>query len=150
MYYAHVTNGVIDSMGQPPEKAFVNGRWLDLRNRDAETLLQAGWYPVIESTRPVDTPTGTSTPIYVVAGTVVNQTWASIPKTAEQIATEQLQITSNTIRQLLDETLPVLETITNTTNANLIGNTLAAAVKDIARGVRRLIRLEINKLDGTN
>jgi hypothetical protein len=60
--------------------------------------------------------------------------------------------TSNaaTIRQLLTDTLPALDTITNTTNANMSGNTAAAAIKDEARALRRIIRLLTNNLSGTN
>jgi hypothetical protein len=55
-----------------------------------------------------------------------------------------------TIRQLLNDTLPTLQTITDTTNANMSGNTAAAAIKDLARANRRIIRLLTNNLSGTN
>jgi hypothetical protein len=54
------------------------------------------------------------------------------------------------IRQLLTDTLPALQTITDTTNANMSGNTAAAAIKDEARALRRIIRLLTNNLTGTS
>jgi hypothetical protein len=67
-------------------------------------------------------------------------------RTAQALAASN----SNTIRQLLNDTMPVLDTITNTTNANMVGNTAAAAIKDEARALRRIIRLLTDNLSGTS
>lgn len=149
--YAHITNGVIDSINQvPPEQVFQDDRWWDLRPLDPEVLAVVGWYPVFENTRPADTATNTSEPVYSADGTTVTQTWQVVPKTPERIAKDLADSNANAILQLLTDTMPTLETITNTTNANMTGNTAAAAIKDLARANRRIIRLLTNNLSATN
>ncbi len=148
--FAHVTAGIVDGVGQPPILVQQDGRWWDLRARDAATLALVGWYTVQETTRPVDTATHTSTPVFTFNATVVVQSWTVVAKTAEQIASDLATSNSNTIRQLLNDTMPILDTITNTTNANMTGNTAAAAIKDEARALRRIIRLLTDNLTATN
>jgi hypothetical protein len=148
--FAHVAAGIVDSVGNPPQLVFVDGRWWDLRDRDPVTLALVGWYTVTEATRPADTATHTSTPVFTFNGTTVVQSWTVVAKTAEQIADDLAQSNANTIRQLLNDTMPTLDTITNTTNANMTGNTAAAAIKDEARAIRRVIRLLTNNLAATN
>lgn len=148
--YAHVTAGTVDSVGQPPQLVYQDGRWWDLRDRDPVTLALVGWYLVTETTRPADTATNTSTAAYTFNGSAVVQSWTVVAKTPEQIAADTAASNSNTIRQLLNDTMPILDTITNTTNANMSGNTAAAAIKDEARAIRRIIRLLTDNLAATN
>lgn len=148
--YAHVTNGTVDAVGTPPQLTYFNNRWWDLRSRDAATLAVVGWFLVTEVAKPADTATTTWDPVFTPAGSVVVQSWVERPKTAEEIAEALAASNANTIRQLLNDTMPTLETITNTTNANMSGNTAAAAIKDEARAIRRLIRLLTNNLTATN
>ena len=54
------------------------------------------------------------------------------------------------ILQLLNDTMPTLDVITNTTNANMSGNTAAAAIKDEARALRRIIRILTANFTATN
>jgi len=148
--FAHVTNGTVDSVGHPPALAYDGTRWWDLRTLDLVTLATVGWFPVTEVTRPADTASTTWDVAYTLNGSVVVQSWVERPKTAEEIAAALAASNSNTIRQLLTDTLPALETITNTTNANMTGNTAAAAIKDEARAIRRIIRLLTDNLSATN
>ena len=66
------------------------------------------------------------------------------------IAQTSASTNQKSILQLLNDTLPTLQTITDTTNANMSGNTAAAAIKDEARALRRIIRILTNNLSGTN
>ena len=148
--HAHVTNGIVDSVGRPPDLAYDGTRWWDLRTLNLATLAIVGWFPVTEVTRPADTASTTWDVVYTLNGSVVVQSWVERPKTAEEIAAALASSNSNTIRQLLTDTLPTLETITNTTNAAMTGNTAAAAIKDEARAIRRIIRLLTDNLSATN
>ena len=148
--YAHVAAGTVDSVGNPPQLTYFNGRWWDLRSRDEATLAAVGWFPVTEATKPADTASTTWDAVYTPAGSVVVQSWVERPKTAEEIASALAVANSSTIRQLLNDTMPTLDTITNTSNAAMTGNTAAAAIKDEARALRRIIRLLTDNLSATN
>ena len=148
--YAHVTAGVVDSTGNPPQLTYQDGRWWDLRDRDLATLALVGWFPVTEVTKPADTASTTWDAVFTPAGSTVTESWVERPKTAEEIATALAASNANTIRQLLNDTMPALDTITQTTNANMVGNTAAAAIKDEARALRRIIRLLTDNLAATN
>lgn len=148
--FAHVTNGIVDSVGRPPDLAYDGARWWDLRPLDPATLAAVGWFPVTETARPADTPSTTWDVRYTPNASVVVQSWVERPKTAEEITAAVASSNSNTIRQLLTDTLPTLDTITNTTNAAMTGNTAAAAIKDEARALRRIIRLLTDNLSATN
>ena len=86
----------------------------------------------------------------VVAGTP--RPFTAAENVAGDSRVAQVSATSNqkSILQLLNDTLPTLDTITNTTNANMSGNTAAAAIKDEARALRRIIRILTNNLSATN
>ncbi len=86
--YAHVTNGTVDSVGNPPEKWFDGTRWWDLRTLDPVILATAGWYPVTETTRPADTATQKYTASYALNGSLVVQSWVASAKTADEIAAD--------------------------------------------------------------
>ena len=148
--YAHVTNGAVDSVGAPPYLVFSGGRWWDLRDRNPATLAAVGWFLVQEAARPADTATTTWDPVYTPAGPVVVQSWVERAKTTQETADALTASNQAAILQLLNDTMPALDTITNTTNANMSGNTAAAAIKDEARALRRIIRILTNNLSATN
>jgi hypothetical protein len=93
MLYAHVTNGTVDAVGMPPLLIFSQGRWYDLRNRDINTLIQVGWYPVDETARPGDTATKTWDATYVadpLGQGPVDQVWVQRDKTPTEVQDEQI------------------------------------------------------------
>ena len=144
-----MTAGVVDAVGQPPELAYFGNRWWDLRTRDLPTLSIVGWFPVVESQRPVDTASMTWEPVFTFAVAEVVQTWAQIPKTPEQLAAEADATARATIEQALDAALVTLQTVIDDTNPNINSNP-AARIKDLARAQRRTIRLLIRRFDGTS
>ena len=40
--FVHVTAGVVDAIGSPPDTTWADGRWWDLRRRDSEALAACG------------------------------------------------------------------------------------------------------------
>jgi len=146
--YAHVTNGVVDAVGSPPQLVEQDGRWWDLRDRDLATLALVGWFPVTETARPADTATTTWEPVFTPGDGDVDQSWSEVPKTPEQIEAEGNAVAQATIEQALSDALVTLQTIIDDTNANINGNP-AQRIKDIARTTRRTIRLLIRRFDGT-
>jgi len=146
--FAHVTNGTVDSVGNPPQLVFQDGRWWDLRNRDLATLALVGWFPVTEVTKPADTATTTWDPVFTPGVGDVDQTWVERQKTAEELANQQAATNQATIEQALSDALATLQLIIDDTNANINGNP-AQRIKDEARVLRRVIRLVIRRFDGT-
>lgn len=123
MLYAHVTNGTVDAVGMPPLLIFFQGRWYDLRNRDINTLMQVGWYPVEENTRPEDTATKTWDATYVadpLGQGPVDQVWVQRDKTPNEVKDQQ--ITDGRAQMLAD--------LRNGINAIIAART--AAQNDIA------------------
>lgn len=124
--YAHVTDGTVDiAPGTPPEKIMINGRWVDLRPRDPETLALAGWYPINESAKPADTATHTWNANYALNGAAVDQTWVQVAKTPEQLQQETAD--SNYTALIAKATtalnnnitnLPTIQALTTATFAN--------------------------------
>ena len=84
MIYAHITNGIIDKLGNPPATVFDAGRWWDLRDRDPALLAARGWLPVVDTPRPDDTDTTTHDySVQLVAG-VPTVTWTPRPWTINE------------------------------------------------------------------
>lgn len=163
--FAHVTDGIVDAVGQPPQVVYDGGRWWDLRDRDLATLALVGWFPVVEAARPADTATTRWEPVFTPAGDTVTQSWVEVNKTQEQIDAE----TSETNRQTLIDTAKAayssnVSAITRLQNfangtATLTNTQRDTALRDLAgeqarafRQLNALIRLTANDLlstDGT-
>lgn len=155
--FAHVTNGTVDSVGNPPQLVFAGERWWDLRDRDPVTLALVGWYPVQEATRPADTATNTSTPVFTFNGTLVVQSWTVLPKTAEQLATEAAETALNTIRAAVRVVITDVKSYKDTLDAAFIDSATgqpatnpvinaspAKFIKDTQRAVERTMRAVID------
>jgi len=146
--YAHVTNGTVDAVGNPPQLVEQGGRWWDLRDRDPVTLALVGWFPVTETAKPADTATTTWVPVFTPGDGDVDQSWSEIPKTAEQLAAETESANRQTIETALSDALTELQTLIDTTNATINAGP-APYIKALARALRRVIRLLIRRFDGT-
>jgi len=146
--YAHVTNGLVDSVGNPPQLVEQDGRWWDLRDRNLVTLALVGWFPVTETAKPADTATTTWEPVFTPGDGDVDQSWSEVPKTPEQLQAELEQTNRQTIEQALGD-FSGLDSILALDNGTATTNQLAQAVKVLARSNRRIIRLLIRRFDGT-
>ena len=109
--YAHVTNGTVDSVGQPPQLVYQDGRWWDLRDRNLATLAAVGWFPVTETPRPADTATMTWQAVYTPDVADVDQSWAQVAKTAEQLAAEAADANRVSIESKVTQALTDLATV---------------------------------------
>lgn len=104
-----------------------------------------GWFVVVDVAKPADTPTTTfDRSVGLVAGdpTVV---WTERPKTAEELAAVTASTNQSAILTNLASDLAAMQTIINTANGSI---NAPAAIKDIARMLRRLGRLAVNDLTG--
>ena len=145
--YAHVTDNVVDQVGQPPAVVLVDGRWYDLRPRDPAVLAVAGWVEAVETPRPADTDTTTHDSGWIIDGDHAVQTWTPRPWTTDEQAARTESANETTIRDKATTALGTNTTflgITSPTNAQN-----AAQIKALTRQVNGLIRLAIRKLDGT-
>lgn len=135
--YAHVTAGTVDNLGTPPDRVMVNGRWYDLRPRDAATLAIAGWYLVSETAKPADTATHTWNANYAPNGGTVNQTWVQVPKSAEQLQQELESTNSSALvakaLTALNNNIAAMPTIQAIITATFANNTARDnAIKNLA------------------
>ena len=162
--YAHVTNGTVDAIDQPPQYSYANGRWYDLRTLDPTTLAIVGWYQVIETTRPTDTATNTSTASYTFNGSTVTQVWNVVAKTQAQIdadtaatngstlITKATNALGNNTTFLANTTVSNYPGISNPTTAQTTAQVKALSTQVLAltRQIDALIKLQINDLSNTN
>lgn len=148
--YAHVTSGVVDSVGPPPQLVFQDGRWWDLRDRDPATLALVGWYPVTEAARPADTATTRWEPAFTFNGGTVTQSWVEVPKSAAEIQAQTEQTNRDALLAKARNALTVNATylgVASPTNAQNL-----AQIRALTRQVNALIKLEVQDLlttDGT-
>lgn len=151
MTYAHVTDGTIDrfaesppTVGAKPDGATVSG----IQPDDLVTLAACGWHPVADTARPVDTATHThDRSVAMVAGTPT-VVWTQRALTADELAFRAAQANRSTIHTQAGAALA-----TNTAYIGVASPTNAqnaAQIKALTRQVNKLIRLAINKLDGTD
>lgn len=146
--YAHVTAGVVDAVGQPPQIVYQGDRWWDLRDREPATLTLVGWFPVVEAERPADTATTRWDPVFTPTGETVTQSWVEVPKAQEEIDAETFE--TNRLA-LLDKARNALTTnnaylaVGSPTNAQNL-----AQIRALTREVNALIKLEVRDLLNTN
>ncbi len=157
--FAHVSNGTIDEVGTPPPY-YHDTRWWDLRTGDLSVLAQAGWYPVVQAQRPVESSTTTWDPVFTFDGvSSVQQTWVSRLKTPDELNAETASINK---QALLDKMRSVLGANANAITqldtfsagtAALTNTQRDEALRDLAnrqarafRQLNALIRLQLNDL----
>lgn len=148
MSYAHITNGVIDQIGQPPRLHHDGTRWWDLRDRDPAKLAALGWLPIIQAPRPADTDTTTSELTHALVDGQPAQVWTARPWTAEELAERAAAVNEETLHSRANTALNGLSTflgITSPTNAQTL-----AVVRLLCRAVAALIRLQLRRLETTD
>lgn len=89
--YAHVIDGAVDQIGNPPRVVLLEDGWLDLRSLDPATLALAGWFPLVREPRPDDTETTTWDAVDTFDGSTVTYTWVERPKTQEELDADAAQ-----------------------------------------------------------
>ena len=146
--FAHVTNGTVDQIGNPPATAFADGRWWDLRTLDPGALTATGWLPVDETARPADTATTTSDMSWTITNGRAVQTWTVRPKTAAELDGDAAATNSANLRDKARTAITANNTylaLVSPTNAQVV-----AQVNRLTRENTALIRLTINALDSTD
>jgi hypothetical protein len=147
--YAHVTDGVVDTVGGLPIAGWTGTEWVDLKLADGEAMRQAGWFTVEQSVQPPSTAQSVYVPSYVFASGKVTELWTPRPKTAEEIKADTEATNRKAIEDSLDAAIAGLRVIRDDTNANINQNA-AARIKDMAKIMLSLVRLDRGKFDGTN
>lgn len=86
MRFVHVTAGTVDMEGVPPATGYAAGRWWDLRTLDATALTACGWFPLVETGRPADTPTTTTDRTVANLAGAWTETWTVRAWTTEELS----------------------------------------------------------------
>lgn len=146
--YAHVSDGVVDTVGRLPIAGWDGTTWLDLKLAEPAVIALCGWYLVEESAQPGSTAQSVYIPSYSFADDKVIQYWSPRPKTQEELLVDAEATNRASIEEALTASLVALQAIIDDTNASINTNP-AARIKDLARVQRRLIRLACRRLDGT-
>lgn len=138
MRYARMVDGALTSEGAlPPEMAAA----------PPEEYESAGYYAIASDAPPKPPDTATST--YARSFDVATRSivWLERAKTDAELAAERQSATENHLRQQVTDHLADLRAITDTSGA-LTNSQLSDAVRALARGQIRLIRLVVGPLDG--
>lgn len=150
--YAHVTDGAVDAIGNPPATIWDGTRWWDLRGMDPADLARAGWYEIIRTPRPDDTRTTVYARRFTFAGGVVSEVWEGSPRSAEGIAAWDADVAAEANRTTI-ETQARQAFISNRQYINRANPTAAqttAQVKALSQQMNAVMRLVFNDLTGTD
>lgn len=139
MRYARMIDGVLASEGVLPP---------DLRDATVDDQRAAGYYAILtDPPKPPDTATTTHNRSFDVAsGSIV---WVERAKTADEVARSTATANESLLRQQVADHLADLRLIAGS-SGTLTGVQLSNAVRVLARGQIRLIRLAVGLLDGTD
>lgn len=150
--HAHVTEGIVDEVGVPPETFWDGEEWLDLTVLNPAVLSKAGWYVVLETEKPPNTATDGHDPVYTFDGARVVQSWQARPKNAQELAADGEMQNRASIEAALATELDELQTeflgLTNAALNTAFNSNPARYLKIFARILRRIIRLLIRRFDG--
>lgn len=150
--YALVINGTIQSTGRLPESArrLDTGEWvMGLPDAPPSLVAATGWAEVVDTARPADTATTTHDRSVELVNGTPTVVWTERAKTADETQAETRQANDATIRSQVETHMSDLAAITGS-SGTLTGAQLSNAVRVLARGQRRLIRLAVGLLDGTD
>jgi hypothetical protein len=147
--YAHVTDGVIDAVGEPPNTVFDGTRWWDLRTRDPEVLAGVGWFLLTEVARPADTATTTWDYSLALVEGVPTEVWTERPMTQAELDAVQIATNSAEVGDKISTVdLPAMQALIDTLNSTLNAGP-ATYMKDLAKAIRRLERRSLRDYTGT-
>ena len=151
MQIAQISDGVIKAVQNIQLKpAYDGGRWWDLRDSMVlyEWMQQFGWQKVVNVPRPSDTTSDWTKTVELVEG-VPTEVWVVSPWAVEELASQAASANQKTIEQKLATKLENMQAILDQTNA-AIRTDPSQEVKDLARAVRLLTRLQLSQYDGAD
>ena len=151
MQIAQISDGVIKAVQNIQLKpVYGGGRWWDLRDSIVlyEWMQQFGWQEVVDVPRPSDTTNDWAKTVELVEG-VPTEVWVVRPWTVEELTSQAASANQKTIEQKLATRLGDMQAILDQTNA-AIRTDPSQEVKDLARAVRLLTRLQLNQYDGVD
>lgn len=145
MTYAHVTDGVVDQIRQPPRLIWIGWRWRDLRSLNSDLLAAHGWYQVVQTPRPADTETHTHDRSVELVGGVPTVVWTQREWAPDEIAAQQRVTNTDTVRTRAAQALvsnAAFLALASPTNVQIL-----AHVRRMTKELNGLIRLELGDLD---
>lgn len=171
--YALIIDGTIEAVGRLPESArrLDTDEWvMGLDTATADLVAATGWLPVTDTDRPNDTATTTHDYSVELVNGTPTVTWTERPKTQAELDGQQQQANRSTIDAEITAALNRLQTLINAPAvAEVPPGTLTTAqlsniarqtrdavqqnragAQDVARVLRRLIRLVRGDFDGTD
>ena len=151
MHIAQISNGTISAVQHIQLKpVYDGGRWWDLRDSLVlyEWMQQFGWQEVVDVPRPSDTTSDWTKTVELVEG-VPTEVWVVRPWTLEELASQAASANQKTIEEKLANKLADMKAILDQTNADLRTDP-SQEIKDLARAVRLLVRLQTGQLEGTD
>jgi hypothetical protein len=161
--YANIIDGVVARTGSLPRGGayLLDGviqRVAPLRNASLEIQQACGWHAITDTPRPADTASHTFDASVVLVAGVPTRLWQTRPWTPAELAMRAAGANDLTIREQAEQALTTLQqqidaapvTFTTLAQAQTAMRQLQQAVQFQARVNRRLIRLILGKLDGTD
>jgi hypothetical protein len=145
--YALVQDDEIVSVGPLPRTATKpNGSTVYLRSASDEKLESLGYYEVVETPAPTPAQGNTVESTVELVNGIPTRVWTERPMTPEELLAQTRLANRTTLETNLDADIVTLQNTINTANATINANP-AAYIKDTARAVRRLAKLQRGNLD---
>ncbi len=151
--YAQVRDGTATAVKLPDTAKRLDGTgWVSGLSSYADdaTLKACGYYPYQLASPPTTTSSQVAVsvgPVYDSKTDTVVDTWTVRAKTADEVTADTATTNRTALQTNLTTDLAAMQTIINTPNAQI---NPAAAIKDIARMLRRLGRVALNDYRGTD
>jgi len=150
MTYWHIPTGT--ERGRVPDAArrVDTAQWvLGLVNAPVELQQACGWYVVVEPAPPTPSASQVVESTVQVVDGVPSRVYTLRGKTAEETASDTQQANRQTIEARVTTLLGQLDTIA-ATSGTLTAAQLSGAVRQIAVGLRAVVRLQANRLDSAD
>jgi len=150
MTYYHIPTST--ERGRVPDAArrVDTAQWvLGLPDAPVELQQACGWYAVVEPTAPTPSASQVVESTVQVVNGVPTKVYALRTKTADELATDTQQANRAMIESRVTTLLGQLDTIA-ATSGTLTAAQLSGAVRQLAVGLRAVVRLQANRLDSAD
>jgi len=138
--------------GRPPDAArrVDTQQWvLGLPDAPVELQQACGWYLVVEAAPPTPSASQVVESTVQVVNGVPTRVYSLRDKTADEIASDTQQANRATIEGRVTTLLGQLDTIA-ATSGTLTAAQLSGAVRQLAVGLRSVVRYQMNRLDSAD
>lgn len=143
--HALVINGIIEAVGTLPQSArrLDNDEWvMGLTTAPTELVEACGWFPVVDTARPADTPTTTHDRSVELVNGAPTVTWTARDKTADELEVSTHADNRSAIDAAITQALTRLQQLIDAPAVDAVpaGTMTTAQLSTVARSMRDAVQ----------